>query len=94
MTRFGILVLASTLLFAGCTSYYSAVYGVDTRNEASSAWTQCHKDNLGFGWIPDFGITVREHFSKCMREAGWEQIPGSQYDGYHLGPIAYRRIQS
>jgi len=35
-------------------------------------------------------MTLRTHFAKCMREAGWEQIPDKP-DGAGWGPTAYRR---
>jgi hypothetical protein len=83
------LILAG-LLFTGCSAYTSALYGPDSTD---GAFTQCHKETFGESMIPDYGITVRKHFAACMKAHGWEQTPGSQYDGYNLGPVAYQRIK-
>jgi len=81
------LTLALVVLLDGRAPYTAALY--DT-GPASCDWTQCQKDTSGYGTIPDFGITLRTHFAKCMREAGWEQIPDKP-DGAGWGPTAYRR---
>ncbi len=81
------LTLALVVLLGGCATYTAALY--DT-GPASCDWIQCQKDTSGYGTIPDFGITLRTHFAKCMREAGWEQFPDKP-DGSGWGPTAYRR---
>ena len=82
-----VLAVALMTLSAGCASYNATLYGT---GPASDDWTQCQKDTSGYGTIPDFGITLRSHFAKCMKEAGWEQIPDKP-DGANWGPTAYRR---
>jgi hypothetical protein len=58
-----ILALALVVLLGGCAATTAALYGT---GPASSDWIQCQKDTSGYGTIPDFGITRRSHFAKCM----------------------------
>ena len=78
------LVVSVVLLVSGCEAYTKAIYG---DGPAFADYTQCFKDNQGYAQIPDFGVTYRQHMTKCMREAGWERLPGQQPEG----PAAYRR---
>ena len=82
-TTLPVLVLSAVLL-SGCAAYTAAMYGT---GEASADFIQCRKDNAGYETIPDFGITHRQHFLKCMREAGWEKLPDTPE-----GPSSYRRV--
>jgi hypothetical protein len=40
-----------------------------------AAYNGCGRDTAAFGLIPDSGITREQHFYKCMRQAGWVQVP-------------------
>ena len=82
------LLVASFAFLAGCAAYTNAMYG---EGPASVSYVQCSKDMAGFGTIPDFGVTYKQHFNKCMREAGWEQDP-SKPPVPNWGPTGYRAV--
>jgi hypothetical protein len=62
------LALTTLLTLAGCAP---ALHGAGNVEQWRADLRTCNLETLGFGFIPDFGVTKDFHLRKCMKERSW-----------------------